>query len=96
MFEPGQKVICIDDTRVRSSRLYTAWPVKGTVYTVRDIVPGIQTDMQNTVTVYLCELVNPTNEKGAEYGFHVTRFDTLEELELTEEQEIAQQIGASL
>lgn len=83
MFEPGQKVICVDDTAATPGVMwrYRAWPVKGCVYTVRDIVPGIEPGRQETVSVYLVELVNPENRHGIEYGFGTWRFDTLEEFE---------------
>lgn len=75
MFLPDQKVICINDRFPPGiHQLYTHLPTKGTIYTVRDIVPGIELSGAATVTVYLAELTNPANPHGIEYGFHITRF----------------------
>lgn len=45
-FRVGQKVLCVDDTPLKPPAGYTlvsklAAPIKGTIYTVREIKPGI-------------------------------------------------------
>lgn len=87
MFEPGQKVICVNDTFPEGIfRFYTSLPNKGDTYTVRDIVPGQDWQQKETVTVYLVELVNPIGEEsipgagGLERGFACWRFAEAEEV----------------
>jgi hypothetical protein len=80
MFEPGQKVVCIDGAFPPDiSEFYDAIPVKDAVYTVRDIVPGIQWNGAETISVYLVELVNTPNLHGFEPGFACSRFREVEE-----------------
>lgn len=85
MFEPGQRVVCIDDQFPPGVLdVFNALPVKGTTYTVRDIVPGSgwggrEKDQQPAV--YLVELVNLPNRYGIEPGFACRRFAELEEIE---------------
>lgn len=82
MFLPDQKVICINDRFAKGiERFYTTLPVKDTLYTVRDIVPGIEFSEKETVTVYLAEITNPPNRHGIEPGFHITRFRELTTIE---------------
>ena len=81
MFEPGQQVVCIDDNFVPEIRDYfNALPVKGTTYTVRDLVPGQHWDMQEEPAIYLVELVNAPNQHGIEPGFQSRRFAEPEEV----------------
>lgn len=88
MFEPGQKVVCVDDSKFPTDLLgtyYTAFPKKGNVYTVRDIVPGhTGKGIHNTVTVLLKEIINYMNPI-LENGYNPARFVPLEE-ETIEEQ----------
>ena len=84
MFEPGEKVLCIDGSFPEGIHdIYNALPREGATYTVRDVVPGINWDMSNTCTVYRAELVNLPNEKGTEPGFAPHRFRRPDELEDT-------------
>lgn len=82
MFEPGQKVVCIDDRFPDGIRdIFNALPVKGRQYTVRDLVPGINWQLGEEPAVYLRELVNLPNSHGTEPGFACWRFRELEEIE---------------
>lgn len=84
MFEPGQKVVCIDDAFPPGIRdIYNALPNKGSVYTIRDVVPGVgpsgNRDNDQQPAVYLVELVNLPNRHGVEPGFACRRFAEPEE-----------------
>jgi len=82
MFEPGQKVICIDDRFPDGIRDYfNALPTKGRLYVIRDLVPGIGWKMNEEPAVYLVELVNLPNQHGIEPGFACSRFAEPEEIE---------------
>lgn len=82
MFEPGEKVVCVNDSFGMGIRdIYNALPKKGTVYTIRDIVPGQDFACKETVAVYLVELVNLPNEHKIEPGFQCLRFKSLETLD---------------
>lgn len=98
MFQPGQKVACIDDQfPLGIEKLYTALPRKDVIYTVRDLIPGVSlSNSEGEVAVYLVELVNPANRHGIEYGFNAERFapletadDEIEEEVFAEEEELA-------
>jgi len=53
MFEPGQRVICIDDSFPDGIRdIFNALPVKGQQYTVRDLVPGVGWKLNEEPAVY--------------------------------------------
>ena len=79
MFEPGNKVICIDGTFPPDIRDYfNALPEKGVVYTVRDVVPGLTGTLKEEPAVYLEELVNLPNQHGIEPGFACRRFRELD------------------
>lgn len=94
MFAPGQKVACIDDQfPLGIGKLYTALPKKDSIYTVRDLVPGVSlSNSEGETALYLVELVNPANRHGIEYGFNAERFAPLQtdedelEAEFSEEQ----------
>lgn len=80
MFELNQKIVCVNDTRPPGvNDIFNAWPSKGKIYTVRDIVPGVQFSMEETCAVYLQELVNTPNRHNIEPGFKVTRFKEINE-----------------
>jgi len=82
MFEPGQRVICIDDSFPDGIRdIFNALPVKGQQYTVRDLVPGVGWKLNEEPAVYLVELVNMPNQHGIEPGFACRRFAEPEEEE---------------
>lgn len=88
MFEPGQKVVCIDDRFPEGIRdIFNALPVKGRHYTVRDLVPGINWGLAQEPAVYLAELVNLPNSHGTEPGFACWRFREIEEIEELEHAE---------
>jgi hypothetical protein len=82
MFEPGQKVVCINDVFPVGIRdFYNALPRAGKTYTVRDIVPGQDWKLNGQPAVYLVELENRPNEHGIEPGFACHRFAEAEEIE---------------
>ena len=104
MFEPGQRVVCIDDSNFPTALLgivYEAFPVKGKTYVVRDIVPASeslavffkkdQVDA-NTCAVLLQGIRNKPNKHGVESGYKPQRFRELEEetTESHQEQELAE------
>ena len=85
MFEPNQKVVCVDDSRPPGvNDIYNAWPTKGTIYTVRDVVPGIEFSKAETCATYVQELVNTPNRHGIEPGFQIIRFREISEEEIAE------------
>jgi len=82
MFEPGQRVVCIDDKFFDGIRdFFNALPIKGRFYVVRDIVPGIGLNLMEEPSVYLVELVNLPNRHSVEPGFACRRFADVEEVE---------------
>lgn len=77
MFLPNQKVVCVNDVfklPAGFGKYFTAFPVKGRIYTIRDILPG----MDGEVACHLHEIHNPPNPKGTENGYNVERFAPLE------------------
>jgi hypothetical protein len=75
MFEPSEKVVCVNDKFPVDIRDYmSALPVKGRIYTVRDIVGGLNWNGTQTIAVLLNELHNLPNEHGIEPGFAPHRF----------------------
>ena len=79
----GDKVVCVDDKFPQDiSKLYTALPVKGVTYVVRDLRLGINLTMEGDVSVLLIGLVNPKADSvaGLERGFRADRFRPLDEL----------------
>lgn len=94
MFEPGAKVVCVDDKFPRGiEEFYDRLPVKNETYTVRDIVPGHTFECKETATVYLEELINTPNLHNIEPGFQCCRFVEPEEVELYEELAVRQGEG---
>jgi hypothetical protein len=96
----GQKVVCVNDTFgvfVRS--VYKQLPVKGEIYTIREVFLGRERIVKGgdsaTVGLLLEELVNPPDpyHKGdEELGFSSERFAPLQEVppeEVEEEAEVA-------
>jgi hypothetical protein len=92
MFEPGEKVVCVDDRfHPEIACLYTALPQKGVTYTVRECEPGrakwvsAQKGWDSVdMKVLLVELVNPVDPSTllgcpSELGFAARRFAPLEE-----------------
>ncbi len=101
MFDIGEKVVCIDDRfHPEIAYLFTALPVKGKTYTVRECDMGRAkwTSAQKgwdsvEMKVLLVELVNgvdPSTEKGcpSELGFAARRFAPLTDITQVEEAEI--------
>ncbi len=83
MFEPSEKVVCINDKFPPDIRDYmSALPVKGRIYTVRDVVGGINWNGSQTIAVLLNELHNLPNQHGIEPGFAPHRFALPETIEL--------------
>jgi hypothetical protein len=81
MFEPGQKVICVDDRFPPGIHdFFSALPVKGREYTVRDLVPGQDWALNGQPAVYLVELRNLPNQHGIEPGFACRRFTEATEI----------------
>ena len=100
MFEPGEKVVCVDDRfHPEIAFLYTALPEKGRVYTVRECEPGRAKWMSAQkgwdsvdMKVLLVELLNPVDPsttKGcpSELGFAARRFAPLDSLTTYDEEE---------
>lgn len=91
MFEPGQKVICVDGKFPEWIHVFLdSLPIEGETYTVRDLVPGTGWNLKEEPAVYLVEIVNPLNKAGIERGFACRRFVEPEEvMEEVEEPEYA-------
>ena len=92
MFDLNSKVICVDDRFPDGiNDIFNALPCKGTIYTVRDIVPAQDWKLRGTCAVLIVELVNRPNIHGIEPGFQCHRFrePTAEELAATQTEEKA-------
>lgn len=75
MFDINTKVVCVDDRFPAGiNDIFNALPSKGSIYTVRDIVPGQDWRLKGTCAIYLAELVNRPNQHGIEPGFACYRF----------------------
>lgn len=88
IFQPGQKVVCVDDTFDPAfAQFYVTFPVKGQTYTIRGIAPAINLQRQDEIAVYLTEIYNPCSSKAPhrERGFVPERFVPLDELPDVEE-----------
>jgi hypothetical protein len=91
----GQKVVCINDTFPPIIlALYKQLPVKGDVYTIREVFLGREKIVRGgesaTVGLLLEELKNPPDpfhQGKQELGFSSERFAPLEELPAAEEEE---------
>ena len=90
MFLPGQKVVCVDDVFPDAiKKFYWKLPVKGVMYRIRDLVPGIDpTGAPGEMCVYLVELINPCSDRSPypERGFRAERFRPLESDTETDQQ----------
>jgi len=95
MLIQGQKVVCINDAWSQSTlSWYSSLPKKGSVYTVRAVMPGRGNQQLSPpykfteeIAILLEELINPAygpEGRKVEAGFNAERFSPLEEL--TEEQ----------
>lgn len=109
MFEPGEKVVCVDDRfHPEIACLFTALPEKGVTYTVRECEPGrarwvsAQKGWDSVeMKVLLVELVNPLDPSTAkgcpsELGFAARRFAPLETTTREEKSEIEELIPAGV
>jgi hypothetical protein len=75
MFDINAKVVCIDDRFPAGiNDIFNALPRKGSIYTVRDIVPAQDWKLRGTCAVLLRELENRPNQHGIEPGFQCGRF----------------------
>jgi hypothetical protein len=102
----GQKVVCINDSFPQFIlAIYRQLPVKGKVYTVREVFLGREKVVKGgetaTVGLLLEELRNPPDpflEGKEELGFASERFAPLEEVPATaeaeEEEEASLGVGA--
>lgn len=80
MFEPGQKVACTNGKFSPELRdVLNCFPAEGSIYTVRDCVPGIEGGGLITCAILLVGLRNLPNMHGIEPGYHVSRFAEVEE-----------------
>ena len=90
MFLPGQKVVCVNDVFPAAiKKFYWKLPVHGVTYTIRELLPGIDTRGEpGEMCVYLVELLNPCSDKPPypERGFKAERFRPLETDTETNEQ----------
>jgi len=91
MFTPNTKVVCIDDAfHPAVVHYYPSLPVKGEMYVIRDVVPGVapsgNREMQE-VCVYLVEIIGSKNKHGVERGFNAERFAPLQTNDETKEEE---------
>jgi hypothetical protein len=85
MFEVGQKVVCVDDRFPRAVLEYLrVLPLKGTVYTVRDVIPAQEWGGGHTCAILLREIRNPPaphRKEWGECGFDPRRFRPVESVE---------------
>lgn len=102
MFEPGEKVVCVNDTFDPMHRaIYKALPTKDEIYTIRDCTIGRTrtggSDKGVSYLVYLVELVNGPDPymhdaNAEELGFRSDRFAPLVDVEESAEAEIEELI----
>ena len=93
----GQKVVCVNDTFPPVIvAIYKQLPVKGDVYTIREVFLGREKIVKGgdsaTVGLLLEELKNPPDpfhQGKEELGFSSERFAPIEELPPVEEEEEA-------
>ena len=81
MFNPGEKVVCVDDKFPEwVQKLYTDLPKENQVYVVRDIVPGQQADKSTSAAVLLIGMTGNINQHGIVNGYSCHRFRRLDEI----------------
>jgi len=104
MFDPGEKVVCVNDTfSAFERRIYSKLPIKDSVYTVRETSLGRRKtggDSGISYRVLLVELVNGPDpymhpDRAEELGFRSDRFAPLVSEELEAEEEIFELIPAT-
>jgi hypothetical protein len=87
MFEPGTHVVCIDDTFPPSSAKYfEKLPVRGEIYTVRDIIPAQGWNGGHTCAVLLGEIRNPPPSHRPQWGECGFSPDRFREIQINETQ----------
>ena len=85
MFIKGQQIVCVDDQFHPSLYQYfPSMPIKDRIYTVRDMAPGQDLELQEQLVVYLEEIIGSVNRHGLERGFNAERFVPLTELDTEE------------
>lgn len=96
MFEPGQKVVCVNGRfPLGIHKYYAEVPKEGCVYTIRDIVPAVNFRCEEgEVAAYLVEIAGPLNIHGIERGFNVNRFAPLNDLTNFARAEIGERVTA--
>ena len=81
----GQKVICVNNTPNRSTCCKVTVPVKGKIYTIRDVYTYTLSDSKNIVAFTFVEIVNEfLDEVGREVGYHSNRFKAVDSLWVNE------------
>lgn len=81
-FHVGQHVVLVDDSQFRW-RMPTKIPVKGVVYTVREVFVGKSGPRGDIMAIRLVEIRNPIRQyigRTAECGFRASRFRPLAKL----------------
>lgn len=69
MFDINTKVVCIDDNfPPASGRHVRNFPVKGSIYTIRDIIPAQDGSGNHTTGVLLHEIHNPPSPVRPDWG----------------------------
>lgn len=85
MFVPGQKVICCNADIPAPVLKYVKPLTKDFVYTVRDVVPGINFGGgEGEISIYLAEITNRMNPHNIEFGYNAERFAPMELDEIDE------------
>lgn len=90
MFDINSKVVCTDDRFPTAAKRHLKYfPTKGSIYTVRDIIPAQLATSAHTAGVLLNEIVNPPSPfrpDWGECGFDPGRFREVEETTEVEEE----------
>lgn len=95
MFQPGQKVACIDAQIPPQLWEFVKPLKKDAIYTIRDLVPGISgSGEEGNVAVYLEEIVNTINDHGIERGYNAERFAHLQTEEIGAQEETRELVPA--
>src|SRR5213080_1919399 len=91
----GQRLVCVDDRFPKwVVEFFNQLPVKGATYTIREVCLRRETlrgSESGTIALLLEELRNPpdpAHKGGEELAFKSERFAPLEEIEISEEEEI--------
>ena len=84
MFHVGQKVVCVDASEVEPDPTRWAPLRKDAVYTVRQLVVGLNTELVPTPGLILHEIKNPMGPYGKEYNYAVRRFRPLTDTSISD------------